>query len=202
MATLGSQAQKNIDYSTINVSAWVTQKSDSFNYALGQYAGSPAFIMERKFPNSKSASLAYPKDLDFTNGTIELDIASPNGKDGFVGLAFHIQDNNHYETVYFRPGSSGTGSAVQYMPKTKPEFNWWDYEAASWQANAILPEIAWFHVKVVVRNKEMKVFLNNSSTPVMTRSDLDPDLPHGSVGFWLGNCPSGAYKNLKIKRAA
>lgn len=201
MAALGGHAQSgSIDYSTIKISNWVTQRSDTLDYAMDKYGGKQAFMLIRKVANSKSASLAYPKNLDFTNGSIELDIASPNGKNGFVGIAFHIKDSNHYETLYFRPGSSGTGEAVQYMPKKKPEFDWWDYEAASWQSKAILPETAWFHVKVVVKGREMKVYLNDESVPVMTRTDLDPDLPHGSVGFWLGNCPSGAYKNLKIKR--
>ena len=163
MATLGGHAQSGgVDYSTVRVSDWVTQRSDTLDYALREFGGKRAFILIRKFANSKSASLAYPKELDFTNGSIELDIASPNGKQGFVGIAFHIQDSNHYETLYFRPGSSGTGEAIQYMPKKKPEFDWWD----------------------------------------LSLTDLDPGLSHGSVGFWLGNCPSGAYKNLKIKRTA
>lgn len=198
-ASMSGHAQsKSIDYSTIKVAGWIVQQSDSFGYAMGQYSGKPAFLLNRKIFSPKSANIAYPKDLDFTNGSIELDIAAPSGKNGFVGIAFHIRDSNHYETLYFRPGSSGTGYAVQYMPKKKPEFNWWDYEALSWQAKATLPETTWFHVKVVVKNREMKVYLDNGPNPVMTRSDLDPDLSHGSVGFWLGNCSGGAYRNLKI----
>ena len=197
----GAGAQvKALDYSTVRVSDWVTQKSDTLDYALGQYGGKPAFMLKRNVANSKSASLAYPKSLDFTDGTIELDIASPAGKQGFVGIAFHIQDSNHYETLYFRPGSSGTAEAVQYMPKKKPEFDWWDYEAASWQAGAVLPETGWFHVKVVIKGREMKVYLDNQPAPVMSRKDLDSSLPHGSAGFWLGNSSSGAYKNLKIEK--
>jgi hypothetical protein len=201
MTTLAGWAQsKSIDYSTIKVSDWVTQKSDTLDYALGEYGGTPAFLMTRRFGSPKGASLAYPKDLDFTNGSIELDVASPNGKVGFVGIALRIQDSNHYETLYFRPGSSGTVYAIQYMPKKKPEFNWWDYEDTSWQASAVLPETGWFHVKVVVKDREMRVYLNHQPTPVMSRTDLDPGLSHGSVGFWLGNCPTGAYKNLRIEK--
>jgi hypothetical protein len=198
--TAGTSQTLRKDYSTIRVSDWVMQKSDTLDYALSEYGGARAFLMKRKAANSKSASIAYPKDLDFTNGSIELDIASPNGKQGFVGIAFHVQDSNHYETLYFRPGSSGTVYAIQYMPEKKPEFNWWDYEDSSWQATAILPETGWFHVKVVVKGRKMKVYLNHQPTAVVSRTDLDPGLPHGSVGFWLGNCPTGAYKNLRIEK--
>ena len=199
-AIAGHAQTKIIDFSVVRVSEWVTQKSDTLDYSLGEYSGSTAFILKRNFGNPKSASLAYPKNLDFKNGLIELDIASPNGTQGFVGIAFHISDSNHYETLYFRPGSSGTNEAIQYMPKKKPEFDWWDYEAASYQANALLPEKDWFHVKLVIRNRELKVYLNNQSVPVMSRSDLDPGLQKGSVGFWLGNSASGAYRNLRIQK--
>jgi hypothetical protein len=190
------------DYSNIQVSNWQTQRSDTVDYDQKVYLGKSAFIMTRKYGSPKGASLAYPKDLDFTDGTIDLDIAAPSGLNGFVGIAFHIQDSNHYETLYFRPGSSGTGYAVQYMPKKKAEFNWWDYEYLSWQATATLPDSDWFHVQVVVQGRDMKVYLNHQTIPVMVRTDLDPSLPHGSVGFWLGNCSAGAYRNLKVKKTA
>ncbi len=174
-------AAQTTDYSNINVSGWQTQRSDTLDYAQKDYLGKPAFMLMRNYQSATGASLAYPKNLDFTNGSIELDIATPSGQNGFVGIAFHIQDSNHYETVYFRPGSSGTGYAVQYMPKKKPEFNWWDYEDLYWQSTATLPDTDWFHVKIVVQGKDMKVYLNRQSTPVMTRTDLDPSLPHGSL---------------------
>ena len=203
ITTLVTQAQSAIkDYSTIKTADWVIQHTDTVDYALKDYAGKPALLLTRKGGTPSSANIAYPKDLDFTNGTIELDVASPNGQYGFVGLAFHIKDNSHYETLYFRPGSSGTVYAVQYMPKKRPEFDWWHYEDTAWQATATLPQTDWFHVKVTVKGREMKVYLNDQPKPVMTRKDLDPTLPHGSVGFWFGNCPAGAYKNLKIKKTA
>jgi hypothetical protein len=196
---LQNQAQKKVlDYSVINPNKWVIQKSDTLDYAIGNYQGKSAFFLKRNFENYKSASLAYLKDLNFKNGTIELDIASPAGKNGFVGVAFHVKDSNHYETLYFRPGSSGTIYAIQYMPKKKAEFDWWDYEADKYQSTAILPLTDWFHVKVIVQGNSLKVYLNNQASPVMIRSDLDPELLSGSVGFWLGNCSSGAYKNLQI----
>jgi hypothetical protein len=44
------------------------------------------------------------KDKKFTEGTIEFDA---RGRDvlqkSFIGVAFHGEDNDTYETVYFRP---------------------------------------------------------------------------------------------------
>jgi hypothetical protein len=199
---VGSYAQQGhqiIDYSIIKPSKWVISKTDTLDYAVGSYLGKSAFFLKRNFANSKSASIAYPKNLEFKDGIIELDIASPEGKYGFVGLAFRIMDPHHYETLYFRPGSSGTINAIQYMPEKKSEFNWWDYEADKFQAKAILPENQWFHVKAIVKGRQLSVFVDNQPQPLMVRKDLDHSLKSGSVGFWLGNSSSGAYKNLKVK---
>jgi hypothetical protein len=187
------------DYSVIKPGEWVIPKTDTLDYEQAPYEGSPALLLKRKSANSKSASVAYPQDLNFKDGIIELDIASPTGKNGYVGLAFRIMDQHHYETLYFRPGSSGTINAIQYMPEKKSEFNWWDYEDEKYQAKARLPLKEWFHVKVLVKGDQLTVFVNNDAAPVFVYKPLDASLKSGSVGFWLGNSASGAYKNLVVK---
>ena len=111
--------QKRYDYSQVKTGKWFVQKTDTLDYGVEPYEGKPAFLLKRKFGNSKPASLAYPQKLNFKDGVIELDVVYPAGRSGYVGMAFHIKDNNHYETFYFRPGSSGTINAVQYIPKKK-----------------------------------------------------------------------------------
>ena len=178
---------------------WFMQKTDTLDYGFGDYLGKPAFFLKRNIANYKSGSVAYPTGLNFKDGIIDLDIAVPAGKNGFAGIAFRIKDNHHYETVYFRPGGSGTINAIQYMPEKGWEFNWWDYEKDKFQARAEIPTTGWFHVRAVVKGRTLKVFLNNAKEPVMVRDDLDVSLASGSVGFWLGNCSSGAYRNLTIR---
>jgi len=191
-------ARQKHDYTTIIPSEWVLPKTDTLDYAFDTYSGSNALLLKRKFGNSRSASVAYPGALNFKDGIIELDIASPGGGNGFVGFAFRIKDAHHYETVYFRPGSSGKVNAVQYMPEKKAEFDWWDYEADKYQSKAVLPLTNWFHVKAIVKGRILTVFVNHQPVPVMAYKNLDPTLKSGSVGFWLGNCASGAYKNLVV----
>lgn len=186
------------DLSIIKIKDWILVKNDTLDYAMGTFQGKKALLLRRKIMNYKSASLAYPSKFKFTNGIIKLDIAYPGKDDGFIGVAFRIRDAHHYETVYFRPSSSGTINAIQYMPEKKTEFNWWDYEATKYQANAILPHNNWFHVKVVVNGNKMEVYLNYAAKPSMLYNVLDPSLKSGSVGFWLGNCSLGAYKNLIV----
>ncbi len=186
------------DYTVIKQSKWIIPNNDTLAYAFSTYQGEKALLLKRNILNAKSASIAYPKHLDFKDGIIELDLASPVGSAGYIGLAFRIKDEQHYETLYFRPGYSGTINAVQYMPEKKSEFNWWDYEDKKYQAKTALPLKAWFHVKAVVKGNQLTVFVNNQLTPVFIYKPLDSILQQGSVGFWLGNSAVGAYKNLKI----
>ena len=157
--------------------------------------------MKRKFGNYKSASIAYPANANFKDGIIEADLAWTGKQNGFVGIAFRIKDAHHYQVVYFRPESTGTINAIQYMPEKKAEFNWWDYEADKYQAKATLPLHDWFHVKLVVKGNSVTVYLNNESKPAMVYTTMDSSLQSGSVGYWLGNSEAGAFKNLAVTSA-
>ena len=201
MALVGNLSiaqQKTHNYSVIKPSEWVIPNSGGQSYALDTYKGSKALIMKKNFDNYKFGSVAYPKDLNFTNGEIELDMTSTTGKD-YLGLAFSIKDAHHYQTLYFRPASSGTINAIQYMPEKKVDFNWWDYEAEKYQAKATLPATAWFHIKAVVKGNQLTVYVDHQSKPAMVYTALDPELKSGSVGFWFGNSLACAYKNLTVK---
>jgi hypothetical protein len=194
----GSQKQKVYVYRQIDPAKWIIPRTDSVDYQFGQYQGQNALLMMRKFDDYKSGSIAYPAALDFADGTIEADMAWSGKGGGYIGIAFRIKDSHHYDVVYFRPGSSGTINAIQYMPEKKAGFNWWNYEAAKYQAKATLPLHNWFHVKVVVKGSQMQVFIDNQAEAVMVYATLDPDLKTGAAGFWFGNNDAGAYKNLVI----
>lgn len=186
------------NYSIIKLSDWIIPRTDTLDYTFDKYQGQKVLLLKRKIDNYKAASIAYPKGLEFKDGIIEMDAAWPGEKGGYLGLAFRIKDAHHYESVYFRPESSGTINAIQYMPEKKWEYNWWNYEADKYQAKATLPLHGWFHVKIIVKGSQLKVFLNHDEKPVFIYSLLDNSLESGSVGFWLGNCAVGAYKNLVV----
>jgi hypothetical protein len=196
--SIAQQKHKTHNYTVIKPAEWVIPNSGGQSYALDTYKGSKALIMKKDFNNYKFGSVAYPKGLNFKDGEIELDMASTTGKD-FVGLAFRIQDAHHYQTLYFRPASSGTINAIQYMPEKTEDFNWWDYEAEKYQAKATLPATAWFHIKAVVKGNQLTVYVDHQSKPAMVYTALDPELKSGSIGFWFGNSAACAYKNLTVK---
>jgi hypothetical protein len=196
--SIAQQKNKKHDYTAIKPAEWIIPDSGGVSYSMDTYKGSKALIMKKNFDNYKFGTVAYPKGLNFTDGEIELDIASSNGKE-YLGFAFRIQDAHHYQALYFRPAYSGTINAIQYMPAKKAEFNWWDYEADKYQAKATLPATEWFHIKAVVKGQTLTVYVDHQPKPAMVYTALDPELKNGSVGFWFGNSASCAYKNLTVK---
>ena len=151
--------------------------------------------------------VAYLQGVEFTNGTIELDV---RGKDvpqqSFVGVAFHGVDGTTYDAIYFRPFNfraedpARRGHAVQYI--AQPIYPWQKLRAEQpgKYERAIDPvpdPNAWFHVRVVVASPKVSVFVDDAKEPSLVVDQLS-DRKKGLVGLWVGNNSGGDFANVKI----
>jgi pimeloyl-ACP methyl ester carboxylesterase len=151
--------------------------------------------------------LMFLKDYAFADGTIELDIKGKNVlQQSFVGLAFHVQDNNTYDAIYFRPfnfvnpDTARRRRAVQYI--SMPNFPWeklrqdfpGKYEN---KVNPVPNPDGWFHVKIVITGKQIKVYVDNAEKPSLEVEKLT-EIKKGGVALWVGNNSGAAFANLKI----
>jgi hypothetical protein len=149
-------------------------------------------------------------EIEFTNGTIEFDL---KGKDvlqqSFVGVAFHGVDGTTYDAVYFRPFNFKAADAarrshgVQYV--SQPTYPWQKLRAEQpdkyEQALTPAPDPnGWFHVRVVVANPKVSVFVGDAKEPSLVVNQLS-DRRKGLVGLWVGNNSGGDFANLKILQA-
>ena len=179
-------------WTLVNRSATVTKEGDKFGIFLNEAPGDGAMIL---------------KDYDFSNGTIELDI---KGKDlmgqSFVGIAFHVQSNNAYDAIYFRPfnffntDTARRSRAVQYI--AMPNFPWEKLRKDSPgkyenKVKAVPDPNAWFHVKIQMKGKHIQVFVNDEKTSCLSVQKLSSHTT-GSIALWVGNNSSGSFANLKI----
>jgi len=151
--------------------------------------------------------VAYLQGVEFTNGTIELDV---RGKDvpqqSFVGVAFHGVDGTTYDAIYFRPFNfraedpDRRGHAVQYI--AQPIYPWQKLRAEQpgKYERAIDPvpdPNAWFHVRVVVTSPKVSVFVDDAKEPSLVIDQLS-NRKKGLVGLWVGNNSGGDFANVKI----
>ena len=148
--------------------------------------------------------------VDFSNGTIELDIkGSSKFQQSFVGIAFHGQDAKTYDAIYFRPFNFKSDDAlrrshaVQYI--SIPLYDWEKLrtEFPGKYENSIKQPPGpddWFHVKIVVNGKKVTVFVNNESQASLEVEKLSNN-NKGVIGLWMGNNSAGSFANLKISPA-
>jgi hypothetical protein len=154
------------------------------------------------------SGIAWLKDVRFSTGTIEIDL---RGKDvmqqSFIGIAFHGVDTTTHDVVYFRPFNFRSADpvrkihAVQYV--SHPDFPWHKLRE---QRNGIYEKgidpppsaTEWFHARIVVDNTQIKVFVNNASTPSLTVDKLN-SRNDGLIGVWNEGL-NGDFANLTISK--
>ena len=149
--------------------------------------------------------LLWQKDVIFSNGQIEFDVKGQNtpGR-SFVGLAFHIEDEETFDAIYFRPfnfkNPDRNTHSVQYI--SMPEHDWRSLREnhPGTYENVVhpVPEPEdWFHVTVKINHPTVEVFVNDDPEPSLTIAQIS-DRKKGFFGFWVGNSSEGEFKNLTI----
>ena len=147
------------------------------------------------------------KEFAFANGVIELDIKGKNVvQQSFVGVVFHGVDSNRYDAIYFRPfnfanaDTSRRSRAVQYI--SMPDYPWEKLrqDTPGKYENKVFPvpnPDGWFHVKITISGKQVKVYVDNSERPSLEVDTLSA-ATEGGFALWVGNTSGGAFANLKI----
>jgi hypothetical protein len=151
--------------------------------------------------------VAWIEDSDFADGTIEIDI---RGRDvpqkSFVGIAFHRQDDNTYDSVYLRPFNFRTDDparrqhAVQYI--AVPDYDWprlrkeFPEEFENPVDQSIVPT-DWVPLRVVVKGRQIQIYVGSVTSPTLEVRKLGA-ADRGMVGLWAGNNSDGDFANLRI----
>ena len=134
------------------------------------------------------------KDFVFTTGIIEFDVELKG--QGFPGINFRIgKDSLNSEIFYLRHSGKPDPkrrTTLQYAPVISG-VNLWDL-TDDYQAAASLYENQWNHVKMVVSEKQMKVYVNDMEKAALWVPALEGITKSGSIGL-TGNV---IYANMEI----
>lgn len=135
-----------------------------------------------KFDNRNTILLkgkrATVKNLEFTNGTIEVDVYANTAR-SFAGITFRKQNEN-IEEVYMRMHKSSQVDAVQYTPIFNNESNWQLYR--EYQAKVQFKNSGWNSLKIEVNNQNAEVFVNDKK--VLVIDDLRTGNAFGEIGLF------------------
>lgn len=184
------------------------------NVKAVDYKGRKA-VLVTSAPNQEDGFALLP-GTDFQDGTIEADVAlkitTPPGvrMPGFFGIAFRARpDASHYELFYLRPGNSHAqdqamrNHSVQYV--SVPDFGW-DKLRRQWpfiyESYAPLQLETWTKVKIDVKGRTAKLYLNGSDEPSLIVNGLKGEDLHGSVALWGYQGEEAYFSNVRITNVA
>lgn len=146
------------------------------------------------FDNRKTLLLkgkrATVKDLQFENGSIEVDVYA-NAQRSFAGITFRKQNDNMDE-VYMRMHKTTQVDAVQYTPIFNNESNWQLYR--EYQAKVEFKREGWNTLRLEIANQMADVYINNEK--VLTIDHLRSENPAGQVGLFA--LFSNRFSNFRV----
>jgi sugar lactone lactonase YvrE len=138
------------------------------------------------------SGVAHLKDVSFTNGVIEVDIAM-DGSRSYPGITFRVQSGENYERLYLRPHRAGLyPDAIQYTPVFNGVAGWQLYNGDGFTAGAEILADQWVHLKIEVLGSRARVYLDGVEEPALRIHDLKHGISEGSIGL-MGPKNSSAY---------
>lgn len=160
--------------------------------------------------------LALVEGVEFTDGTIEVDLAgepaagAAGGARGFVGVAFRVQpDRRTYDCLYLRPTNGRSDDqerrnhSAQYI--SHPEHTWFalrEKTPSRYESYVDIVPATWIHVKIVVAGDKAWLYVNHQEQPTLIINDVKSGAgAKGSVALWFEGTTIAHYANLKIKPA-
>ncbi len=149
--------------------------------------------------------LVILKYVNFSEGSIEFDLRV---KDSYertaAGVMFHGVNDSTYDAIYFNPNNFNTDDtilhkqAVSYISMPQNSTKVLRSKSPGIYENAINPAPItndWVHVRIEVKTKVVKVFVNNSAEPCLVVNQLNK-INRGFTGIWTGSESNGDFSKF------
>jgi hypothetical protein len=172
-------------------------------------------IKDTTMKEADEPTFAKLKEIDFSNGTIEVTVLSkllksaPPTARGFIGVAFRINEaNSQFECIYIRPTNGRADDQVRRNHSIQ-YFSFPDYKfdrlrkdsPEKYESYADMGLNEWIKLKIEVKGKQARLFLNDNKQPSLIVNDLKlGESSSGSVGLYVDNGTDGFFRDLKIHK--
>jgi hypothetical protein len=175
------------------------------------YNGRKAVQVIAKPDAANASSYALVKEVSFRDGVIEVDLAGQPaagavaGARGFIGIAFRIQGDGHYEYIYLRPTNGRADDQVRRNHSTQyssyPDFDFARSRQEApekYESYVDLQPGVWTRYRIEVEGRKARLYVNGAEQPTLIVNDLKLDPREGGVALWVGPGTEGYFSNLKI----
>ena len=150
--------------------------------------------------------IVWLKGVTFKQGTIDIDLRGKNVfLKSFLGIAFHGIDTITCDILYFRPFNFRHEDtlrrkwSVAYMSLPDNNYAKLRKEHPLVYENSVNPvpkPDEWFHATIVVKNKKLSVYVNQSALPSLEVTLLN-ERPDGLFGLYSDGLTND-FANLSI----
>jgi len=134
------------------------------------------------------SGMIFLKDIDFLDGSIEVDISFPLQR-SFPGVLFRAMDTANFEIFYVRPHQSGNPDATQYTPTFNDQASWQLYQGTGYGQPYTFTFNSWHHLRIDVKGLQAEIFLDDMQKPFMKVPELKLDWKAGKIGLMAGGKP-------------
>ena len=160
-----------------------------------------------RLSEGKGEGLVWLPTKGLKNGIVEIEM---RGKDvlqrSFIGIIFHGLNDSTYDAVYCRPfnffakDSVRKIHAIQYI--SHPTYTW--RKLREERSGIFEKEIesppnpnGWFTMKLVINNKTIEAFINQSQKPSLVVEKLTERMD-GKLGIFIGDGSGGDFYRITI----
>src|SRR5439155_258277 len=164
--------------------------------------------------------LAWIEGLDFSNGTIEAEVAGAPasgafaGARGFVGIAFRLQIESEpegkatYDAFYLRPTNGRAedqerrNHATQYI--SYPDWTWSRLRQetpSKYESYVDLEADRWTKIRIEVRGERARLYVHDQQQPALIVHDVKSGANRkGAVALWAGGIRAARFSPSRCGR--
>jgi hypothetical protein len=164
--------------------------------------------------SARVRALALVQKLEFSNGTIEVELAGApepgagEGARGFVGIAFRVkEDLQTYDAFYLRPTNGRAedqerrNHSVQYI--SQPDWPWFRLRKETpgkYESYVDLVAGQWTKIRITVDGERARLYVHDNEHPTLIVNDVKSGAgASGGVALWLEPGTVAHFRNLTVK---
>ena len=189
--------------------------SNHVSVAIEKVMGKMALrvVKDSTVKEADEPTFARTKEIDFSNGTIEVSVLSrllknaPATARGFIGVAFRINDtDSQFECIYIRPTNGRADDqvrrnhSIQYFSFPDYKFDRLRKESPEkYESYADMGLNEWIKLKIEVNGDKARLYVNDAKQPTLIVNDLKHGNSSGGVGLYVDNGTEGFFTEVKVE---